>query len=445
MRKVLCVLLAAALAAGLCVPAALAAETPTVSISSGTVAPGEEVTLTVSIQDNPGLSSTILHIFFDTSVFTANPNKDLHQVGEFSSGVVVGNTVSLARANGYTDCPPGKDGVLLGWFNATGLNVSGNGEMFTVTLHVSSDAKAGEYKVELGYSQENTGNEEGEDVPLTTLLGTVTVTGGGNQSADDKPDDPADTPSNDPAGDPSAKPSEAPSAKPSESPSAKPSESPSGKPDNTPSGGAPDDKPSAGEDKPRPSEPEEAELFSDVAGNWAEEYIKKAADRELIVGYDGKYRPKDSMTRAELVSILWRASGSPKAKPSTFTDLAQDWYKDAVAWAEETGAVYGVGGGRFDPLGHVSREQLASILHRMAGSPSGMEGMFTGIYDQQFADSGKLSNWAKASVYWAFYTEILCGNERLSVERELAPQADATRAQIAVMIVRYLDRMEKGG
>lgn len=397
MRKFLCVLLAMVLAVGVCAPSALAAETPTVSISSGSVAPGGEVTLTVSIRDNPGIASTILHIFFDTSVFEVDPEQDLHAAGGFTSGMVVGNTMSLALQNGYTDCPPGSQGVLLGWFALLGTDAQGDGEMFKVTLHAKTSAKAGEYKIELGYSPESNGNADGVKIALATLPGTVTVTGSGTQT----------TPDVDP---------------------------------DKPSGGTPTD-PSAG----KPGSDQTVELFSDIAGNWAEAYITRAAERKLVLGYEGKYRPQDSMTRAELVTLLWRAKGSPEAKPSTFTDLTQEWYMDAIAWAEETGVVNGIGEGRFDPDGHITREQLAAVLHRMAGSPTGMEAMLTSLYDQQFTDSAKVSSWAKASVYWTYYTEILCGNERLTAEGELAPQADATRAQIAVMVIRYLDRMEKGG
>lgn len=405
MRKFLCVLLAMVLAVGVCAPPALAAETPTVSISSGSVAPGGEVTLTVSIRDNPGITGTILHFFFDTSVFETDPEQDLRAVGDFTSGMLVGNTLSLAQQNGYIDCPPGSQGALLLWFDLSGMDVQANGECFTVTFHTKSSAKAGEYRVELGYSQDNTRNADGEKIALATLPGTVTVTGSGTQT------NPGGTTGNNPGG--------------------STGNNPGGSTGNNPGG--------------QPGSDQTVELFSDIAGNWAEAYITRAAERKLVLGYEGKYRPQDSMTRAELVTLLWRAKGSPEAKPSTFTDLTQDWYMDAIAWAEETGVVNGIGEGLFDPDGHITREQLAAVLHRMAGSPTGMEAMLTGLYDQQFTDSAKVSSWAKASVYWTYYTEILCGNEKLDASGELAPQADATRAQIAVMVIRYLDRMEKGG
>lgn len=406
MRKILSVLLAVVLAAGVCASPALAAETPTVSISSGTVAPGGDVTLTVSIRDNPGIAAMILYVYYDTSVFSMEPDKDIRASGTFaSSGSLLGNTIARAKEVGRYNGDPEQDGVLAYWIDSSGLNVADDGSMMSVRFHAKSDAKEEAYEIRLGYSSVDTCNEDLGLVTLALEPGTLTVTGNGTQT----------------------------------NPGGSSGDNPGGVSGNNPSGS------SGSTSGGQSGSNETVELFSDVAGNWAEEYITQAAERGLIVGYDGKYRPQDSMTRAELVTTLWRASGSPEAEPSAFTDLTQDWYKDAVAWAEQTGVVKGVGGGRFDPTGLVSREQLATILHRMAGSPTGMEGMLTGLYDQQFADSGELSDWAKASVYWTYFNEILCGNERLTAEGELAPQADATRAQIAVMIVRYLDRMEKGG
>ena len=78
------------------------------------------------------------------------------------------------------------------------------------------------------------------------------------------------------------------------------------------------------------------------------------------------------MTRGECVTILYRAMCSPKVeKAATFTDLTHQYYRDAIAWAEQNGVVNGVGNGKFNPGGSVTRAQLATILYRMAGSESG--------------------------------------------------------------------------
>ena len=181
--------------------------------------------------------------------------------------------------------------------------------------------------------------------------------------------------------------------------------------------------------------------FTDTDGSFAEDAIEEAADLGLILGYNGKYRPNDRMTRGECVTILYRAMGSPKVeKPATFTDLTHDYYRDAIAWAEQTGVVKGVGNGRFDPGGNVTRAQLATILYRMAGSESGMELMLAGIYDATFTDAAEVPAYARTAVYWAVYHEIWCGTESLETGTTLAPREPATRAQIAVMITRYLEQ-----
>lgn len=181
--------------------------------------------------------------------------------------------------------------------------------------------------------------------------------------------------------------------------------------------------------------------FKDVSGHWAEEYILQAGERSLVQGYNGAYRPDDSMTRAELVTILWRAMGEPQPKgEASFTDLTQDWYKQAVAWAEENAVVNGVAPGKFNPNGNVTREQVAAILFRLAGSTSGMELMFTSIYDDYYKDEQTISSYAKSAVYWCIYNYIYCGEASVAEGDTLAPKADATRGQIAVMMVRYLDR-----
>lgn len=188
------------------------------------------------------------------------------------------------------------------------------------------------------------------------------------------------------------------------------------------------------------SVPAFAVSFTDVSGHWAESYITQAADRELIQGYNGKYNPDDSMTRAQFATILWRAVGSPEPKAaSTFTDLTQEWYKKSVAWAQENGMMKGTAADKFSPDALVTREQLVTVLHRLAGSP--MDALlFTQFYEWQYPDSGQISDFAKQALYWSIYKEVYCGKSGLSVGKTLDPKEPASRGQIAVMIIRYLDR-----
>jgi len=404
MRRVLSIFLTLILVMALALPGASAAGTPTVSITSGEVEAGGEVTLTVSITDNPGIAATRLYIYFDTSVFDVDPSFDVYLVGTFEKdGGMIGNSIANGKKSSLYDGDPAKDGVLVLWYNKSGINTTADGAMLEIVLIAKENAVNGTYAVELGYSASDSCSESGEKIKFSTGSGTVTVTGGVDA-------DPGVGTTPETGGDP-----------------ATPADPAVPIPGQTPGGG------------------ESTPAFTDISGSWAEEYILRASASGLVNGYpDGTYGPGKTMTRAEFVTILWRASGSPKpAAPATFTDLTQNWYKDAVAWAQANNVVNGVGDNRFDPSGTVTREQIAAILHRMAGSPTGMEIAFTGIYNDFFADSGKVSGWAKPSLYWALYNEIYCGEKTVKlVEGDLlAPGNAADRAQIAVMIIRYLDKV----
>ena len=202
-------------------------------------------------------------------------------------------------------------------------------------------------------------------------------------------------------------------------------------------------------ENPQPSDEPDGEsdsAFTDTIGHWAESYINEAAGLGLINGMDvGIYAPDSTMTRAQFVTILWRSKGSPEPNgTSSFTDLGagSDWFSDAVAWAEENQVVDGVDVGKFDPNGQVTREQIATILFRMSGDEAGNGQQYADIYEQAFTDSASVGSWAKEAVWWAVYHEIWCGANSTDVGTVLAPTQPANRAQIAVMIVRYLDYVE---
>lgn len=382
MRRGIAICLAAVLLLGALAVGSFAANTPEVTVSSGSVKAGETVDLTVTMSGNPGMAAYMLYIYYDTDTFAVDPSRDISAGSDFAGGILLGNDLETARKN--SDEPVGdssKDGVLALWCNSTGTNTTKNGSMLRIRLQAKDTAANGSYTISLGYDADNTINEDGGKVALQVSGGTVTVTGG----AADKPEHPA------------------------------------GAVDSTGGGGGVVD-------------------FSDIAGNWAEDYIVEANAQGLVYGYNSVYRPNDTMTRAEFVTILYRACGSPKpAKAASFTDLTQTWYRDPIAWAEENQVVNGVGNGKFDPGGPVTREQLVTILFRLSGGQSGMESMFTSAYDDAYTDAGQISAYAKPAVYWSIYHEILCGQQSLTVPATLAPRAAATRAQIAVMIVRYLD------
>lgn len=386
---------------GLCAPAAYAADVPALTLSSGEARSGGPVTLTVSVKDNPGFAVTMLYLYYDTSVFTTDPSKEVHALGTFQrTGGILANTIASAKANGRYHGEADQDGILVLWYNTTGTDTSGDGEFLSITLHAREGAANGSYTVRAVSSAEDTYDQDDNAIDFGSSSAVVTVSDGMDST---------------------------------------------GGASGGQSGSSPEvlpDQPDDSSNKPEPAAPAKT-AFKDTDGHWAEALIAQAAQMELIYGYEGLYRPDDNMTRAELVTVLWRAVGSPAPSgKAAFTDLTQDWYYDSVAWAAENNVVNGVGDGKFDPDNNVTREQLAAILHRMEGSPTGLESMLTGIYDAQYSDSGQIDSWAKHAVYWTVYKGIYCGEDSLSAEDELAPMAAANRAQIAVMVVRYLEKQK---
>lgn len=174
--------------------------------------------------------------------------------------------------------------------------------------------------------------------------------------------------------------------------------------------------------------------FSDVAeGDWFADPIQFAASRELFSGVGGSsFAPRETMTRAMLVTVLHRLEGSPAVSGGTgFQDVPQDtWYSAAADWAAAQGITSGTASGRFSPDAPITREALALMLYRCAGSPaSGSSGELAG-----FRDGAQTSGWAAEAMEWACANGILTGDDT----GHLRPQADSTRAEVAAMLTRFV-------
>ena len=208
-----------------------------------------------------------------------------------------------------------------------------------------------------------------------------------------------------------------------------------------------DDKKSEDEDKPedeeKPADGAQEEVksgsFRDVTStHWAFDSVERAAEMGLVTGYsDGTFRPDTPVTRAQFVLMLWRMCGKPAAaKAASFADASADWYQDALSWAVEKGYVNGLSDTRFGPDAPITRQQAMAILFRLNGGQSGSEQMLTGVYEQTFTDSGTIASWAKDATWWAVYHELVSG---VGGSR-IAPEANASRAQIAAILLRYADK-----
>lgn len=182
--------------------------------------------------------------------------------------------------------------------------------------------------------------------------------------------------------------------------------------------------------------------FTDVvAGTWYYGAAAYAYNNGLFAGMTPTtFAPNATMTRAMLVSVLWRLAGAPAPKaPNTFVDVPDGaWYTDAVTWAAENGVVSGIGGSRFDPSGFVTREQTAEILYNYAHSKG---------YDVSaradltaFPDAGSVSGWAEEALSWANVAGLINGTVR-DGQTILDPQGSASRAQVAMILMNYVEHV----
>ncbi len=189
----------------------------------------------------------------------------------------------------------------------------------------------------------------------------------------------------------------------------------------------------------QPNEETEEVSFPDVSDHWAKEFVNKAAKLGLFKGDTaGNFNPDAPVTRAQFVTVLWRMAGKTEVTEETpFEDIETqiDEFKSAIAWGYKNGYINGTSETTFDPNGTLTREAGMKILHFYSGGKSGGEIMLTGVYDGTFKDSKAISVWAKPSMYWGIYNKLISG---VSVDA-LAPQGTATRAQLAKILVNYID------
>ena len=176
---------------------------------------------------------------------------------------------------------------------------------------------------------------------------------------------------------------------------------------------------------------EEDTGFSDVAADaWYTGAVEYVRDSGLMSGTSATtFAPEGTMTRAMLATTLYRAAGSPAVSGSdSFTDTADGaWYADAVLWASQQGVISGYGNNLFGTNDPVTREQIATILWRYAGSPSAGAG-------QDFADESEIASYAVAAVDWARTNGVVNGADG----NRFLPRNSASRAEMATMLRNFL-------
>lgn len=350
---------------------------------------GQTFTVTAELTGNTGLAAVQLSLGYDDSVVECT--------GIENGALIAG---MLAASNPYAT--RGGVGAILAAATTTAVKTDGSLAVFTFRVKAAGDAK-------LTLADALLSDIDGKALSLSYSLPALIAQGSGSDSGSGSGSD-AEKPGTD----------------------NKKSE---------------DDKKSEDEDKPedeeKPADGAQEEVksgsFRDVtSAHWAFASVERAAELGLVTGYsDGTFRPDTPVTRAQFVLMLWRMCGKPAAaKAASFADASADWYQDALSWAVENGYVNGLSDTRFGPDAPITRQQATAILFRLNGGQSGTELTLTGIYEQTFADSTTIASWAKDATWWAVYHELVSG---VGGSR-IAPEANASRAQIAAILLRYADQ-----
>ena len=183
----------------------------------------------------------------------------------------------------------------------------------------------------------------------------------------------------------------------------------------------------------QPNEPETPwnNPFTDVSENeWHYDAVRFVHENGLMNGYgNNTFAPDANLSRAMLAQILYNKEGRPAASGIVFTDVTSDaWNSEAVAWAAARGIVSGYGNGLFGPNDHITREQLAVMLWRYAGEPAATS------KELHFNDVDEVSAYALDALCWATENGIINGKGGCILD----PRGQATRAQVAQMLMNYL-------
>lgn len=182
------------------------------------------------------------------------------------------------------------------------------------------------------------------------------------------------------------------------------------------------------------------DIFTDVpATSWYRDFVQYVYDHALMSGVsETQFQPDGTLTRAQVAQILYNQAENPEVEESDrFTDVKKNaWYYRAVTWAAEQSIVSGYTDGTFRPNRAITRQEFAVMLYSCAGKPE-----VSGSVREAFADGGTVAAWANDAVLWAYQNGILSG-ERSGENKVVRPADNATRAQAAVMMMRYVEWLE---
>ena len=177
--------------------------------------------------------------------------------------------------------------------------------------------------------------------------------------------------------------------------------------------------------------------FTDVTEeDWFHDVVLELAASGIVNGMtETTFEPQGTLTRAEFATMLYRVSYAPVVTgESTDSDVKTgDWYYNAVVWATEAGVVNGMGDGTFAPNDNITRQEMATMLYRLAKAEKVEEDKLA-----SFPDAASVADWAKDAMNWAVSTEIVNGSTHDDKVNYLDPTATALRCQAAAVACRYL-------
>ena len=178
--------------------------------------------------------------------------------------------------------------------------------------------------------------------------------------------------------------------------------------------------------------------FTDTEDHWAEDAIDYVVKKGLMNGVtDTTFEPETNMSRAMMVTVLWRLENEPKVETkANFADVAAgSYYEDAVAWANANGIVKGYDAKTFGPNDNITREQMAAIFYRYA-SFKGYDVSKTADLSG-YSDADQISAYAVDNVKWANAVGLINGRTATT----LVPQGNSTRAEVATMLQRFIENI----
>ena len=178
--------------------------------------------------------------------------------------------------------------------------------------------------------------------------------------------------------------------------------------------------------------------FADVSPTrdaWCYTQVMQASEAGLMNGYGSSlFGKNDPITRGQMVQILYNYYGENCGTNSGFSDVPSSvWYAKAVTWASKKGVASGYSNGTFGPNNKLTREQMVTILYNVAGRPATNTSALA-----QFNDRGQVAAYAVNGFSWAVSNKVVSGTSNTT----LSPRGTATRAQVAVILIRYLENVE---